>query len=133
MDPIEPIMYGQPQQVPLSDKLITITSKINIKGFEFKPQQQYCYIAEIELTIGCGCGGKAKQQINHFRVKINNILYDIPERNAVRTVQPIACEDQDFLKARAAIGDTNRVADFDPFRNNNDPYAISRNANINPM
>jgi len=127
------IMQSQPQAVPLSANLITITHPINVKGFMFVINTQYCYQTELVVLVGCGCGGKKKKEVNHFRVVMNGIFYDIPDTHAVHTTQPIACEDQDFLNKRSAIGDTNIVQDFNMFRNNNDPMAIAAKANRNPM
>ena len=115
-------------------KMITITVTTIIKGKSFRVQEQYCYTEKITQLVGCGCGGKAKQSMEFYRLVLDGgIQYDIPVERAVESTVPISCRDQNFLEARADIGDTNTVADFNPFRDNLDPVKILKNANIVPM
>ena len=114
-------------------KMITITSKINVKGYGFSPQQQYCYESIQQIAVGCGCGGKKKEIIDHYRVLLNGIYYDIPSTHAVKTTIPIDCKDQNFSERIAFVGDTQSVQDFNEFRRNNDPMAIAIMANNIPM
>jgi hypothetical protein len=116
------------------EKMITIVMTTYVKGKVFKPQEQYCYTEKVNILVGCGCGGKAKESILHYRVVLDGgIQYDIPADRVVESDVVIPCDDRDFLNARANIGDTNRVSDFNPYRNNLDPNAIAASANNVPM
>lgn len=115
-------------------KMITIVMTTYIKGKVFKPQEQYCYTEKVDILIGCGCGGKKRDSVPHYRVVLDGgVAYDIPADRVVESDVVIPCEDRDFLTARANIGDTNRVEDFNPFRNNLDPNEIAARANNVPM
>jgi hypothetical protein len=81
--------------------------------------------------IGCGCGGKPKQEKKFYRVFLNNIYYDIQEEFAI-PVPPEAeaiCPDPNFEQRRTDLGDTQQTKDFNPFRNNRDPKVIFCSAN----
>jgi hypothetical protein len=119
--------------MPENEKMITISLTVLIKGRAFKVQEQYCYTEIVEILVGCGCGGKKKESVLHYRVVLNDINYDIPVTRAVESTVVIPCEDQNFLDARAEIGDTNRVFDFNDFRTNIDAQQVAISANNIPM
>jgi hypothetical protein len=127
----------QGQNTQGSDKFLTITTLINLKGYVFRPNQQYCYEDKIILQVGCGCGNTVRKDVLHYRVRINNVVYDIPENYVTETIVPIACEDQDFELRREGIGnrtiDGVYITDYNPYRNNPDPFAIAKDANNIPM
>lgn len=115
-------------------KLITITVTTAIKGKVFKPNEQVCYSEKVTQLVGCGCGGKKKEEKQFYRhIGDGGIFYDIPVERAVETDVVISCRDQNFEEAREDIGDTNKVQDFNPYRVNNNPYEILKSANNIPM
>lgn len=122
---------------PLSGKNITVTTLVNIKGRIFKPNEQYCFEDIVTTLVGCGCGGKPKQEVKNYRVKLDNIFYDIPQQFAVETTVPITCEDQDFRARIQFIGnrtiDGKYIQNYNPYRLNPDPLEIAKAANNIPM
>lgn len=120
-----------------SGTYITITTLINIKGRVFKPNEQYCYSTTLDILLGCGCGGKPKQSVKHYRVRLDNVFYDIPFTFVTETTTPIACEDQNFRNRIQYIGnrtiDGKWIDDYNPYRLNPDPIEIAKAANNIPM
>lgn len=118
-------------------QFITVSTLINIKGKVFKPNEQYCYETKITLQVGCGCGGAPKQDVIHYRVDINGIKYDIPYNYVTETQVVIPCEDQNFEQKREGIGNRTingiYITDYDPYRNNPNPFEIAKAANNIPM
>ncbi|MEO7397231.1 MAG: hypothetical protein ABIW84_01570 [Ilumatobacteraceae bacterium] len=114
-------------------KYITITTLVSLKGRVFKPNEQYCYKDIITLLVGCGCGGQPKKQVNHYRVVLDNVVYDIPTTFAVETQTPITCIDQDFRRRIQFLGnrtiDGQWIDDYNPYRYNPDPQKIAAAAN----
>jgi len=125
------------QTVDPNSKFITITTLINIKGYVFRPNEQYCYESVVTLQIGCGCGGTPRQNVEHYRVKINGVFYDIPTTHAVISTVPISCEDQDYRLKIQGIGNRTisgeYIKNYNPYRNNPNPLEIAKSANNIPM
>ena len=95
-----------------------------------KAEEQYCYSEIVEVKVGCGCGGKKPTYENAYRVTLNGVNYDLLAKYVVEANgNQIACEDQDTMKRRENIGDTQNVNDFNPYRNNPNPDVIANSAN----
>ena len=123
----EPIV---PTDIP---NMITITIANLIKGRPFYVNEQYLFSEEITIQVGCGCGGKPKKDVLHYRVRLNNVDYDIPSTFSVRSQQVIPAAGKDFAARRANLGDTQEVSDFNQYRQINSPTHIRLKANISPM
>jgi hypothetical protein len=125
---------GQQPIVPTDQtNIITITSAVLVKGRVFKVNEQYCWTEKIMILLGCGCGGKPKQNTLHYRVILDGVAYDIPMNFIVESQQIIPPDGQDFNARRTNLGDTQDVKDFNPYRQNNDPQYIANLANNVPM
>lgn len=107
---------------------ITVVTQILLKGRLFRINEQYCFTEKIKLLVGCGCGGKQKEEKWYYRLFLNNVFYDMPIEFATEVPSdfnsPDQCPDPNFDQRRENIGETQSTKDFNPFRQNNDPTAI---------
>lgn len=114
--------------------LLTIVISFYEKGRLFKAQEQFCFFEQSIKLVGCGCGGKKREEVPAYKIYLNNVIYELEARYVVDanwTVIP--CEDRDFEKRRENIGDTQQVHNFDPYRQNNNVNDIIASANNIPM
>jgi len=110
------------------DGHVTVQIPVYVGNHMFKVNNQYEFTKVQWFQVGCGCGGKKKEQKKYYLLTVGENKYSVEDRHLVETQVAIPKVSQN---SREAIRDQHRYpgTDFSAIVDHPDPDAIMKHAN----